>query len=103
MMKITAYDDDQAVILRPEGVLTGEWVSELLRCWQQAASGERRSIRVDLTGVTWVSEAGRELLALIYRHGAELVAADVLMKAIVDEIAKEGGHLTITEGGRTNE
>jgi hypothetical protein len=44
---------------------------------------------VDLTGVTFVDAAGRARLAAMHRNGAEFVAADCLMKAIVDEIGAE--------------
>lgn len=87
MMKITADNNGEVTTFRLEGTLIGEWIAELLRCWQQAIAGDQRPhIRVDLTGVTYVSEAGKELLAAMYRGGAELAAAGVLMKAIVGEI-----------------
>ena len=43
-------------------------------------------LRVDLTGVTFIDEAGKTCLAAMYRQGAELVAADCLTKDIVAEI-----------------
>lgn len=87
MMKITADNNGEVTTFRLEGTLIGEWITELLRCWQQAmTSGQRPRIRVDLTGVTYVSEGGKELLGLMYRNGAELVAAGVLMKTMVEEI-----------------
>jgi len=87
MMKITADNNGEMTTFRLEGTLIGEWITELLRCWQQAMASDQRShIRVDLTGVTYVSDAGKELLGMMYRNGAELVAAGVLMKAVVEEI-----------------
>jgi hypothetical protein len=41
---------------------------------------------VDLTGVTFIDAAGKACLADLHRQGAELVAADCLTKAVVDEI-----------------
>lgn len=88
MMKITADNNGEVMTFRLEGALMGEWISELMRCWQQSmTSHQRPRLRVDLTGVTYVSEAGKELLAAMYRGGAELAAAGVLMKALVEEIA----------------
>jgi anti-anti-sigma regulatory factor len=89
MMKITADNYGEVTMFKLEGALTGEWVGELLRCWQQALITERPHIRVDLSGVSYVSETGKELLSEMYRTGADLVAAGVLMKALVEEIIRE--------------
>ncbi len=86
MLKVTTEQNGEAITLRLEGALADEWVEEMLLCWQQLNAARRQATRIDLSGVTWASSEGRELLALMYRNGAELVAADVLMKAIVEEI-----------------
>jgi hypothetical protein len=57
-------------------------------------------MKVDLTGVTWVSDEGKELLAMMHRQGAELVTADVLMSAIVAEIVGSADSQSIEERGR---
>ena len=89
MMKITTHNNGNVMTLKPEGTLAGQWVSELRTCWQQAvAEIEPRFIRVDLTGVTHTDTAGSELLSVMYCHGAEFMVGDVLMKAIVENIAK---------------
>ena len=91
MMKITVHKDSDKTMLKPAGTLVGEWVGELQLCWQQAVTpSEPRLIRVDLTEVTYVDDAGKELLTLMYHHGVELMTADVLMKAIVEEVMREG-------------
>jgi hypothetical protein len=43
---------------------------------------------VDLTEVTSLDAAGQACLAALHRQGAELVAADCLMKAVADEITR---------------
>ncbi|MEW6211937.1 MAG: hypothetical protein AB1631_26515 [Acidobacteriota bacterium] len=86
MFKVTTEHNGDAITLRLEGTLADEWVEEMLRCWQQLKATRRQPTRIDLSGVTWASSEGRELLASMYRSGAELVADDVLMKAIVEEI-----------------
>jgi anti-anti-sigma regulatory factor len=43
---------------------------------------------VDLTGVTFIDEAGKACLAALHRRGAEFVAIDCMTKAILDEIAQ---------------
>ncbi|HEY7543242.1 MAG TPA: hypothetical protein VID27_00075 [Blastocatellia bacterium] len=86
MLKVTREQNGETITLRLEGALAGQWVEEMLRCWRELSEAHARSTRIDLSGLTWASSEGRELLALMYRNGAELVAADVLMKAIVEEI-----------------
>ena len=90
MLKITNNNDDGVTTLRLEGRLAGEWVNELRSCWQQAMlSGEGKFIRIDLAGVTWVSDEGKALLGAMHHNGAELLAANLLMAGIVAEIGAE--------------
>jgi ABC-type transporter Mla MlaB component len=89
MMRITVHDEPRALTFQLEGMLAGPWVQELEQCWHSAqASQLERVLRVDLTGVTLIDEAGKAFLAALHRQGAEFVAVDCLMKAIVDEIAQ---------------
>jgi anti-anti-sigma regulatory factor len=70
------------------GRLAGEWTQELERCWREAAAARQsQSVAVDLTEVTFVDDAGKRLLAAMARAGVELIAADVLLKALVEQIA----------------
>jgi anti-anti-sigma regulatory factor len=90
MLRITVYDKPSVLTFQLEGELAGPWVGELLECWQEALASRRDPIlRVDLTGVTYVDEAGEACLAALHRQGAEFVAADCLMKAIVAEITDQ--------------
>jgi len=43
-------------------------------------------VRVDLTGLTFVDDAGKACLAAMHRDGAEFIAPDCLTKGIVAEI-----------------
>lgn len=89
MLMISEQHDEDAVTFKLAGALAGVWTGELERCWRAAtASSERQAIAVDLTEVIFVDDAGRELLALMARAGAELIAGDVMMKSIVEEIGK---------------
>ena len=72
-----------------EGRLAGRWVQEL----KNAGNALRRRsqepiVRVDLAGVTFVDAEGEACLVALHQQGAELVAADCLTKAIVDEITQ---------------
>jgi hypothetical protein len=84
MLRITIHKDAAATRFALEGKLVGDWVSELERCWLQAAASP--PIRVELTDVSFVDRAGEELLARMAATGVELSAADVLTRALVEEI-----------------
>ena len=76
MLKITNKYESGVTTFQLEGKLTGDWVDELQNCWQEKLqSREGKSIRVDLTGVTWVSDEGKLLLGTMHRHGVILLAA----------------------------
>jgi anti-anti-sigma regulatory factor len=90
MLRITVHDKPRAFTLQVEGKLAGPWVQVLQECWQSALDrGRQVVLRVDLTGVTFIDEAGKACLAALHREGAEFVTADCLMKAIVDEITQQ--------------
>jgi len=87
MLKITTQIDATRTIFELEGRLAGPWVRELEGCWRNASSPDR-PVRVLLCAVTFIDEKGRELLADMYRHGAELVAEGCMTKAIIEEIMR---------------
>jgi anti-anti-sigma regulatory factor len=87
MLRITVHDAPPVMTLQLEGQLAGPWVRVLEECWQSAVA--RRPVpvlRVDLTGLTFMSTSGRACLVSLRRQGAEFVAADDLTNAVVDEI-----------------
>jgi anti-anti-sigma regulatory factor len=89
MLRITVHDKPGALTFQLEGRLAGLWVRVVQECWQSALARQRQPIlRVDLTGVTFIDEAGKACLAALHHQGAEFVAADCLTSAIVDEIAQ---------------
>ena len=86
MLRITVHDSPRALTFQLEGSLAGPWLRVLEECWQGTLARRRKPVlRVDLTGVTFIDEAGEACLAAMHRQGAELVAADCLTKAIVVE------------------
>ena len=90
MLRITAYDNPRVLTLRLEGRLEGPWAAEFEKCWKSTlATLGKPKVRVDLTGVTFIDAAGKARLAAMHRKGAELIACDCLMKAVVEEITKE--------------
>jgi ABC-type transporter Mla MlaB component len=89
MLRITIHDAPPTVTFRLEGRLAGPWVRELEKCWRGALASRREPIlRVDLTDVTSIDAAGLACLAALHRQGAEFLAADCLMKAVVTEITR---------------
>lgn len=89
MLRITADDQPRVVSFRLEGRLEGLWVEELETCWRgMVARAGTLALRVDLTGVTFVDDAGKAQLTAMHEQGAELIADDCLTKAIVSEIVE---------------
>ena len=89
MLRITVKVDLEVLTLRLEGSLSGPWLKELDDSWQRSLDCQHVLNRlVDLTGVTFVDAAGKNCLAAMHRQGAEFVAADCMIKAIVAEITQ---------------
>ena len=89
MLRITLHEKPGALTFQLEGRLAGPWVRELDECWRGALASQREPIlRVDLTEVTSIDAAGRACLAALHCQGAEFLAADCLMKAVVAEITR---------------
>ncbi|MBI4527071.1 MAG: hypothetical protein HY695_25015 [Deltaproteobacteria bacterium] len=87
MLKITSQTDGPRITFELEGKLAGPWVQELEDCWRNAAN-PGQPVRVLLCAVTFIDEKGRQLLAEMYRHGAELVAEGCMNKAVVEQIVR---------------
>ena len=88
MLRITTHETPQATTLVLEGKCRGPWVEELKRSWRKAAaSASGRVLRVDLEKVGFVDQRGKELLAEMYDAGAELNAAGLMMRSLIEEIS----------------
>jgi anti-anti-sigma regulatory factor len=89
MLRITVHEKPSVLTFQIEGELNGAWVRLLDECWQKTLATARQPepvLRIDLTGVTFIDEAGKACLEMLYRQGAEFEANDCLTKAIVAEI-----------------
>jgi anti-anti-sigma regulatory factor len=90
MLRITTQDDPRVVTLRVEGRLIGPWAAELEKCWRHSlACPGGTTLRVDLSGVTFIDAAGKAVIAAMHRQGAQLIAGDCMTAGLVEEIAKE--------------
>ena len=75
-----------------EGTLSGAFVDELEKCWLELSSTRCNDmVRVDLTGVSYIDDKGRQLLKRISSEGAELRATGVMIRGIIEEIVGENG------------
>jgi ABC-type transporter Mla MlaB component len=89
MFRITTLTAENELVMKLEGSLTGPWVRELDSCWRRVASErEDRRVRVDLTGLCQVDAAGRELMAVMHRAGAQFLTKGCVMPEIVREISQ---------------
>ena len=72
--------------LKLEGSLSGLWVEELRKAWSAGAEPQRDpQVTLDLSGVNFVDEAGRELLMEIRKTGAVLLGASPFIREVLDE------------------
>ncbi len=69
MLKITTRREENQCTLELEGKLAGPWVAELETCFRSERS-RGGSICVDLHNVTFIDNAGKDLLAKLHREGA---------------------------------
>ena len=94
MLKITIQNGSRPRTIKLEGKLSGPWVKELARtCDELSASQHETTMTVDLSEVTFIDAAGRKLLSSLVDSGAQLRAAHLLTKYIVERIT-EGCHRT---------
>ena len=90
MIRITQSRENSRWHLIVEGTLSGVWADELEKCWLDTkASANGKPLRVDLSGVSYIDDKGRQLLARMFRDGAELRATGVMTKGIIEEIAAD--------------
>lgn len=90
MIRINLIRERSTLCLIVEGTLSGIWVDELEKCWLDAkASQNGNRVRVELSGVTFIDDKGRQFLKRVFQEGVELTATRVMTKGIIEEIAAE--------------
>ena len=100
MLKITRQTSSKSVMLVLEGRLAGPWVDELERSWRENRSLSSSTLVIDLTGVTFIDQEAKTVLAHMCREGAELVAAGCCTKSIVEEIKSSVQMASPTPSGK---
>ena len=87
MLRITISGDSGHTTCKLEGKVAGPWVAELEQSWRTELAGSPALV-VDLSGVSYVDAAGRELLGRMHARGAKLAARSPFTKGIVEEIMR---------------
>jgi anti-anti-sigma regulatory factor len=87
MLRISVLNTPGTTRMKLEGKLAHEWVQEAAKAWSALlAMNERTAIIVDLLNVSFVDDAGHELLAAMRHADAELIGCGPMMSALIDEI-----------------
>jgi hypothetical protein len=88
MLRITLHQNGRHPRLVLAGRLFGPWVGETENAWRSASCSGKK-IEVDMTEVTGVDSAGRDLLVAMHRAGASLIASGAWMRALIQEVTGE--------------
>jgi hypothetical protein len=86
MLRITLVPEPEPSTLKVEGRLTGPWVDELERSWNEIAKRELTRPVVDLSDVTFVSAEGKKLLDSMFRQGADLQSRSLMTQFILSQL-----------------
>jgi anti-anti-sigma regulatory factor len=87
MLRISVVNESGITRMKLEGKLAHEWVDEAKKAWAaMAGMSYETGLVVDLLNVSFVDDAGHQLLAEMRHAGAELMGAGLLMSALIDEI-----------------
>ena len=90
MLRITVLHEARGTTFKMEGKLTHEWVAEAERSWTAFSNIPRNEcVVVDLCGVSFVDNPGRELLARMHSSGAKLIGTGPMTSALIEEICAE--------------
>ena len=90
MLRINLQIEGAQTILIIEGKLIGPWVGELASCWQKAVAASSHVV-VKLSGVSFIDDAGRNLLSEMHLLGTEITADECMNRSIVERIIRGAG------------
>jgi anti-anti-sigma regulatory factor len=86
MLRISVMNETGITRMKLEGKLANEWVREARDVWETVSEMSSGEIIVDLLDVSFVDDAGHQLLADMRHVGAELIGSGPLITALIDEI-----------------
>ena len=89
MLRITPKEQDAKLTLSLEGKLAGPWVTELAKAWSEwQGRVQPRDAVIDLRLVSFVDEAGRELLVQLHGEGCALLGSGCYVGPLVESIVR---------------
>jgi ABC-type transporter Mla MlaB component len=91
MLRVTIKKDNAVETWELEGKLSGEWVGELDRLWKQRSPQPGITAEIHLKAVSYIDPAGKQLLAEMRAHGAEIKGRGCMIRAFVEEIMRKKG------------
>ena len=87
MLRISVLNAPGSTELKLEGKLAHEWVREAAQVWSALVANDvSTNVVVDLMNVSFVDDAGHQLLADMRHAGAELIGCGPMMSALIEEI-----------------
>ena len=89
MLKVSVRHDmpNEGILVEVEGRLAGPWVDELKRSWEtERGKTHSESMTVRLSNVTFIDDAGKQLLGTIFHAGAKLEGNGCMVRAIIAAI-----------------
>lgn len=89
MLRVTVKQADSGETWELEGKLSGEWVKELERCWNERPLRARSPLQLHLKTVSYIDEAGKQLLLEMHGRGVQIKGCGCLTKAVLDEITRQ--------------
>ena len=88
LIRITCRNESAITRLVLEGKLAGACVDELDKCWHDAP-GKWSSLIIDLTGVSFIDDRGKQLLKQMHDHGATLISSSLMSRCLIEELNHE--------------
>jgi hypothetical protein len=89
MLKVTIKHAESGETWELEGKLSGEWVKELERCWNERSSPAAISLQIHLKAVSYIDAAGKQLLTEMHGRGVEIQGCGCMTRAVVEEITRQ--------------
>ncbi len=84
MFRLTMHDGANALVMKVEGELRGEYAENTRSLVTGCAAGMQ--LVVDLTDVTFVDSVGEEVLSLAGRLGAEFIADTAYLRDLCERL-----------------
>jgi hypothetical protein len=87
VLRISQKEGCDVLTMMIEGKVVGEWTAELERAWTTILSSlGTKKLCVDICGVTYLDQRGREILREIFMStGAQILADSPLTKQFAEE------------------